>query len=169
MQYYTKKIDSDTIKSMLESHQKWLITKGEEGEEADFSDMVLSYTNFSAADLSNVSFSRSYLYNVNLSGTNLAGANMYRTCLIESNLENANLTGAFLAQSNLSGSNLTRACFIRAKLYGADLRDVIINDTNFTEASMHEIRLDTKHISGLCLQEHYAILIDGKNKHRKYH
>jgi len=80
---------------------------------------------------------RADLSGVNLKNTNLEGVTFFQVNLEGANLEGANLSKSLLTYSDLSGANLTGA-----NLTGAIGRDVVLKNTNFTNAILFDISID---------------------------
>ncbi len=87
-------MDTNELSKILESHKKWLLSNGKEGNRADLSRADLSRANLSRANLSRADLSRA-----NLCGANLCGADLSRANLCGADLCGADLCGADLSQS----------------------------------------------------------------------
>ena len=106
------------IKDVLESHRKWVESKGELGERADLQDAFLQQAD---------------LHDANLEGANLRGARLSVSDLMRVNLTDADLSGADLWMSDMKDARLDRA-----NLRGANLAEV----TNLTPAQVRGALLD---------------------------
>ena len=102
----------------LRAHQKWL--KGEDGDQADLSEMDLSGIDLSGMDLSMI-----YLNDCDLTGANLRGSSF---C-------GADFRGANLSGADLYGDDLTHAVLEGANLEGANLDGVRLDNADLTDAS----------------------------------
>lgn len=96
----------EKLQTILDQHQLWVSSGGQQGQRA-----CLSGTNLSGTDLSYANLSKAYLI-----GANLSHANMTRA-----NLLGANLSGATLFYTGLFGASLLDADLSDANLSGADL------------------------------------------------
>jgi hypothetical protein len=116
---------------------------------ASLSQINLSYTDMTEADLS-----RASLYGANFSYANLnrayfIGADLRDADFTWANLEETYLSGANLSRANLSGANLKDVDLSRANLCGADLRGANFDGANFMGAifsdnTFGDIRWDEK-------------------------
>ena len=96
----------------------------------------LAATDYACIDLSNhnlqfIDFTDAWLEQVNFSGCDLTGADFTGAVLARANFTGANLNGA-----NFSKANLGKASFLNADLAFAKLDGAIVNDTDFTGASL---------------------------------
>jgi len=114
--YKMRDISAEKLIKILEEHEKWHSTDGEEGERANLSDVDLSGANLSDVDLSGANLSR-----VNLSGANLSGAKFCEADLRGADLSDADLRGTDFFRADLSEANLSEADLRGAMLYSADL------------------------------------------------
>ena len=103
-----RKVSEEELKRIRTDHEKWLVTKGEKGTQADLS-------------------------NANLRGANLQGANLFGANLQGANLIGANLQGAHLRDANLQGANLRIANFKEADLIGANLQEADLRDAKLSD------------------------------------
>ncbi len=83
--------------------------------------------NFVEANLHGVEFSNSSLRDAEFEGANLTAATF----------RNANLTGANFTRANLEGADLVQANLTQADLRGANLTDILVGQTNFSEAKVN--------------------------------
>jgi len=116
-----RRLSETQLKQTLEAHQKWIVSKGEEGGVAD-----LSFTDLEGADLSNG----------DLNHAKLKGSNLKRANLSCSNLEEADLGCA-----NLGCANLKKAILMGAILKDADIQDADFLGTEFAGADMSGAKL----------------------------
>ena len=136
------KIDQETLASILEQHQLWIESGGENGKRADLygKDLIgvkLGRANLRRANLRRANLRRAKLYGADLYGANLDGADLYEADLDEANLCRASLIGA-----NLIGASLIETKLDGADLCGANLRGAMIEGTSFDEANLDEANLD---------------------------
>ena len=85
------------LNHILDQHQKWVHTGGEEGEQADFSN----------ADLKHACLREALLIQANFSNANLRYADLQGAMLMKSNFNGAILTGANLTGASLWGTDLS--------------------------------------------------------------
>ena len=117
-------ISPEELRSILESHKKWLA--GEGGERANLRKAYLRGANLSGANLRKANLrkadlSGAYLIGANLSGAYLSGADLRKADLRKAYLSGADLSGADLSGADLRGANLRKAYLSGADLSGADL------------------------------------------------
>ena len=147
MENNNTKIDQETLASILEQHQLWIESGGENGKRADLYGKDLIGMKLGRANLRRANLRRAKLYGADLYGANLDGADLYEADLYEANLCRASLIGANLIGANLIGANLIGASLIETKLDGADLcganlRGAIIEGTSFDEVNLDGANLD---------------------------
>jgi len=136
------KIDQETLASILEQHQLWIESGGENGKRADLygNDLIgvkLGRANLRRANLRRANLRRAKLYGADLYGANLDGADLYEADLDEANLCRASLIGA-----NLIGASLIETKLDGADLCGANLRGAMIEGTSFDEVNLDGANLD---------------------------
>ncbi len=151
-----RQISESELREILKKHQEWLVSGGKEGERADLSDADLSGADLSYANLRGAKLIGANLREAKLIGANLREAKLSRAKLIGANLREAKLIGANLreaklSEANLSGANLSGANLSGAHLSGAHLRetiftDAIIDNTNFSKATLRRTKLQTARI-----------------------
>jgi hypothetical protein len=129
-----RKVNSEDLQSILDSHAEWVKTNGKKGERADLGGADLRTADLLEADLRAADLNRANLVNsdllrVNFNQANLHEANLRVADLREANLRRANLHGADLRQANLRGADLTLA-----NLRGADLKGAIITEQQISTA-----------------------------------
>ena len=115
-------MDQQQLRQILDNHQLWLKSGGEQGKRAD-----LRGADLRGEDLRGANLQQAYLQGANLLGAELQGANLQRVNLLGADLQEADLRWANLLEANLQGANLRgadlRAANLqRANLRGADLR-----------------------------------------------
>ena len=125
------------LAEILKQHKIWTVSKGVNGERA----------NFSGSNLSGADLSKAFLFDADLSRAVLHGAN----------LSEANLSGADLTDAYLSGADLSRAVLHGADLSGADLIDAYLIGADLSRAILHGADLDDGNLSGADLSEAYLI------------
>ena len=136
------KIDQETLASILEQHQLWIESGGENGKRADLygKDLIgvkLGRANLRRANLRRANLRGAKLYGADLYGANLDGADLYKADLDEANLCRASLIGA-----NLIGASLIETKLDGADLCGANLRGAMIEGTSFDEVNLDGANLD---------------------------
>ena len=125
-------MDQQQLRQILDNHQLWLKSGGEQGKRADLRGANLRGANLLEANLREA----------NLRGANLRGAN----------LQGANLEGANLEGANLEGANLVVADLLGADLQEADLREADLLGANLLEANLLEANLQRADLRGADLQ-----------------
>ena len=131
------KIDQETLASILEQHQLWIESGGENGKRADLYGKDLIGVKLGRANLRRANLRRAKLYGADLYGANLDGADLYEADLDEANLCRASLIGA-----NLIGASLIETKLDGADLCGANLRGAMIEGTSFDEVNLDGANLD---------------------------
>lgn len=106
------------LRQTLDAHQKWVESRGGEGEKAD-----LRFTDLRGADLSHRVLSLADLQGADLSGANLEEARLDNVNLMDSDLKGAILTGARLENANLQGAD-----FLGREFAGADMAGVKLSE-----------------------------------------
>lgn len=110
-----EQIAREKLAVILEQHQKWVESHGQEGERAD-----LSGADLKGGDLPGVNLQAALLRKANLRGADLLLADLQGACLMQANLEGANLLGTGFQQANLQGATLEGATgLLPGKLAGA--------------------------------------------------
>ena len=142
MENNNTKIDQETLASILEQHQLWIESGGENGKRADLygKDLIgmkLGRANLRRANLRRANLRRAKLYGADLYGANLDGADLYEADLDEANLCRASLIGA-----NLIGASLIETKLDGADLCGANLRGAMIEGTSFDKVNLDGANLD---------------------------
>ena len=134
MEQTYKKIDMETVVSMLKDHQLWLSSGGKEGKQAVFTGYDLSgldsdyaearyivppfwEKNLSKIDLSYSNLSGLYFREVNLSQADFRGANLKNTHFYWATLFDADFSGADISEANIEESSLVQANLTKADLF----------------------------------------------------
>ncbi len=116
------KITGQKLAAILEQHQKWVQSQGQEGERADLSDADLE-----GADLPGANLQGAVLRKANLKEADLLLADLQGACLMQANLPGANLLGTELREADLQGATLEGATGLLAgKLAGANLFEAVL-------------------------------------------
>lgn len=107
---------------------------------ASFLMSIVTYADFTNADLSGANFRRavlahSDLTHANLTGADLQSAELRNTTLHQTNFTNAILISAILHDGDLSTAILRGADFTEAGLLSAKLRNVDLRGANFSDAN----------------------------------
>ncbi len=119
------------IAGILDAHQTWLDTNGQDGEKARFEGADLSGADLAGANLVNAS-----LRGANLTDSDCSGAQMTSAEMRRANLSGAQLTGADLSYATLRHVNLTLADLSGASLVGADLAGATFAKANVKQADL---------------------------------
>ena len=139
----------ENINKLLEDHHLWVISKGEQGKQADLSGMDLMGINVKNLHLKGIIMSDANLSESNFNCVNLSGAKLNNTNLTGSQLNGVNLNNADLTGANLSGANLASALvemgtkylpqsgliytdLINADMTGANLAKAILASANLS-------------------------------------
>jgi uncharacterized protein YjbI with pentapeptide repeats len=101
------------------------------------SELDLSFSNLSGANLSGADLSYANLQEADLSGADLSKSDLSRAYLRAANLSRADLRKADLRTANLSGADLSEANLLKADLSGADL-----SGANLSRADLREVQYD---------------------------
>jgi len=126
-----KRGPSVDIAGILDAHQIWLDTNGQDGEKARFEGTDLSGADLAGANLVNAS-----LRGANLSDSDCNGAQMTSAEMRRANLSGARLSGADLSYATLRHANLTLADLSGASLVGADLAGATFAKANVKQADL---------------------------------
>ena len=140
-------ITKEELKKALDSHKLFLITNGEEGKIANFSNTNLSGADLrgaylSYANLDGAEISYADLRGADLSYANLSEANLFNANLREGNLFNADLRGAYLSYAYLSGADLGNTNLRGADLDGADLGNANLRGADLRGADIESVISD---------------------------
>jgi len=119
------------LNKILELHNLWVLSHGDNGTQANLLD----------ANFSNMDFSGANLKDADLTDANLFGANLQ--C---ANLRRANLAGINLAKANLSGADLSNADLYGADLSGADLHAAVLSEANIKYAGLFQTNLQNANL-----------------------
>lgn len=133
-------IPPEAFNDILQAHQSWLKSKGQNGQRAD-----LSQAGLVDADLPGANLEEANLQNAELASANLSGANLSRANLSGANLERAvlrgtNLSGALFGKANLQRADLSGANLEEASLGGANLQHACLAHAQFRDANLHQAR-----------------------------
>jgi len=88
-----KKLTQIELNQVLQQHELWLETSGDQGARGDLSHINLSGANLFCTNLSGVDLSHAQLSGANLYDTSLSGVDLSHTQLTRANLSHADLTG----------------------------------------------------------------------------
>lgn len=121
------------LREILDLHQKWVDTKGQDGQQAQLYQQQLVNIDFyrenlRGVDLKESNISQSSFRRAILKEADLADTNLQHTQMNLVDLQYANLEGADLRYANLQNANLTGANLKHANLFGADLRGAILDN-----------------------------------------
>ncbi|MDO5069329.1 MAG: pentapeptide repeat-containing protein [Neisseria zoodegmatis] len=137
-----EKLTPEEIQKILEEHELWLDSDGNEGKRAD-----LSGKNLEGANLKGVNLKEALCLSANLIGVNLVEANLEKAALISTNLMEANLEKA-----NLKGVDLGDAILERANLLSANLEDSYLGYVKFEGATLRESNLRNAYLRSAKLE-----------------
>jgi len=117
-----REIAPEQLAVILEQHEKWVESHGQEGEQADLSRAELAET-----DLTGVNLHQAILRKANLRGADLLLADLRGACLMQADLQGANLLGTDLREANLQGATLEGATGLLVnKLAGSNLFGAVL-------------------------------------------
>ncbi len=133
------KIGDYNFQNLIDLHEIWVKTDGEQGEQLKISDLDLH-----GCDLSNVNLFRASLTNCDLSqsklsGVNLWGANLTGSVFWKSDLSNSILIGAFAKDADMSNADLKNSCTWGADFHNANFRSVNISNCDMSYSNFDEI------------------------------
>ena len=132
-------------------------------------DNIISYADFSQANLSDADLSEAFLAKANFTNADLKGANFKNSNLTNAIFNGANLHKADLRRSDLSGADLNHSCLNYAKLRDSIISSETLLDhkwqvvyailsycpydstNNFSEADLSEIELSEVDLRGINL------------------
>lgn len=110
------------LESVLEKHQQWLDSKGQQGRRADLSKANLEGASFKGANLNNAFFQEANIKGVDFQGADLSDSNFHAALVSDAHfsqakLQRADLTGAIGLQPwQLAGTDLCHATLPEALL-----------------------------------------------------
>ena len=163
-----KKIDMETVVSMLKDHQLWLSSGGKEGKQAVFtgydlsgldsdyaearyvvppfweknlSKINLSYSNLSGLSFREVNLSQADFRGANLKNTRFYWANLFEADFSGADISEANIEESSLVQANLTKANLFKTDMAYSRLSGVDLQDANCQKTNFRHTKLQGANL----------------------------
>lgn len=170
MEQTYKKIDMETVVSMLKDHQLWLSSGGTEGKQAVFTGYDLSgldsdyaearyivppfwEKNLSKIDLSYSNLSGLYFREVNLSqadfrGANLKNAHFYQATLYKADFSGADISEAYIEESSLNQANLTKTDLSKTRIAYSHLEDANLQDANCRETNFQRAQLRGANLHG---------------------
>lgn len=105
--------------------------KGSKGEQATFTDKIISELNFTGLNFTYGNFARTIGYNVNFENCNLR-----HVAGVDSEFENSNFANADLQFADFSRSNMKNCNFKFADLSGADFENCDLTGSDFTGAKL---------------------------------
>jgi uncharacterized protein YjbI with pentapeptide repeats len=121
--------DTATLADRIEAHERWVSTKGKEGQRADLSGLDLS-----GVELNQVDLREANLEGVILTGAKLRGANFSKALLMRANLERTDLRDADFSHARMNGIDLSGASLEQAQFRGARLRDADLRNIDLSTA-----------------------------------
>lgn len=156
------------LSRILDEHQKWRDSGGQEGSRAALADASLAFAELAKADLSGAvlsgaDFTGADLAGAVLRGAQCAGIDFYGANLAGADLNGADLSGAdcykaVLSEASLKGANLTLAILAMADLSGADLSRADLGGADLSFATLDRARLYLTRINGARL---YGVSLSG--------
>jgi hypothetical protein len=137
---------SDTeVVLLLEDHQKWLESKGQESFR-----LSLCRANLERADLVEANLRDASLPEANLRGADLLLADLRGSCLIQANLQDANLSGARFHGANLQYAQLRGATgLLMEQLAGANLFAAVLPEPLSESEEVSEMDRISRQVLGL--------------------
>ena len=165
MEQTYKKIDMETVVSMLKDHQLWLSSGGKEGKQAVFTGYDLSgldsdyaearyivppfwEKNLSKIDLSYSNLSGLYFREVNLSQADFRGANLKNTHFYWATLFDADFSGADISEANIEESSLVQANLTKADLFKTGITYSYLENANLQDANCQETNFRSTQLQG---------------------
>jgi uncharacterized protein YjbI with pentapeptide repeats len=157
------------LPELLQRHERWVASKGHEGEQLDLSGFDLrSAPPLAGAELAALRANDSVFFGLDLSGIGLQAAQLdgadLRSCNLQgADLRGISLKGARLTNANLRGcrlgalvvnddhtmlSRLDKAILRNADLRGADLSRAVLRGADLTNANLLGAVLDDAEIEG---------------------
>ena len=134
------------IQPILDEHQLWLSSRGDQGKRATLDEADLHGGTLSGMDLTNAGFRDADLTDTDCRGTVFASADLRRADLSGSDLTEANLSVANLriatlrlcklGEASLRGADLAGACLTGAVLENTDFSGAIMLDTDIRDADL---------------------------------
>jgi uncharacterized protein YjbI with pentapeptide repeats/DNA-binding NarL/FixJ family response regulator len=136
------------IAGILDAHQTWLDSNGQDGEKARLENADLAGADLAGANLANAS-----LRGANLSDSDCSGAMLNSAELRRANLSGAQLSGADMSYAAMRHANLTLADMSEATLVGADLAGAQFAKANLAQADLTRASLLGADLADADLQE----------------
>lgn len=140
-------MDHSKIKEILDAHKVYVDSNGLDGEKACFIDANLNSYRFSEIDLSYVDFS-----NANLSGAAFNRCVLRRAIFTGANMQNirvlSDMEGAYLAKVNLKNAILSHSKLKHVHLNNTSVEGATLVDTDLTGAYLYETDLRKTNLSG---------------------
>lgn len=165
-----KKIDMETVVSMLKDHQLWLSSGGKEGKQAVFTgydlsgldsdyaearyvvppfwEKNLSKIDLSYSNLSGLSFRKVILSQADFRGANLKNANFYQATLYKADFSGADISEAYIEESSLNQANLTKADLSKTRIDYSHLEDTNLQDANCQKTNFRHTKLQGANLRG---------------------
>lgn len=143
-------ITQDDLKIMHAKHTLWTYDQG--GEEANFSDCLLSGLDMSHMQFNGVNFSGALLENVNMcssgvcfgvfQGARFVGCKMTGICAEEADFNGATFEDCNIKQGHLAHSNFAHVQFLDTDLWMADMHSCCIEGTNIADTDTTGVNLN---------------------------
>lgn len=124
------------IQPILDEHQLWLRSRGDQGKRVSLDKADLHGGTFSGTDLTNAGFRDADLSDSDCRGTVFASADLRRADLSGADMTEANLSVANLRMATLRLCKLGEAALRGADLAGACLTGAVLENTDFSGAIM---------------------------------
>lgn len=125
-------MDTRQIEEILERHQRWLDTAGQEGAQADFRGADLRGYYFFSRNLRHVDFRGG-----NLRRTRFIGSDMYGANFRKADLTLASLYRTILCQADFREAAVRETLFRSSDLSWADFRATDLRGTVFTGSNLY--------------------------------
>ena len=165
-----KKIDMDTVISMIKDHHLWLSSGGKEGKQAVFTgydlsgldsdyaearyvvppfwEKNLSKIDLSYSNLSGLSFRKVILSQADFRGANLKNAHFYQATLYKADFSGADISEAYIEESSLNQANLTKTDLSKTRIAYSHLEDANLQDANCRETNFQRAQLRGANLHG---------------------
>jgi uncharacterized protein YjbI with pentapeptide repeats len=125
-----REISEEELEKILDDHEIWLATEGEEGTNAELMGYDLKEANFSGRKLRKI-----FVESSDLRGQKFIDFDLKETLFLEVNFQ-----GATFWNSDMSGANFQRSDLSNAKLWRAKLNDANLSDVNLQNSELHYIK-----------------------------
>lgn len=156
-------LSHDELRRMLAEHERYNVSEGKEGQQADLSGYLVEDFDFSGLDLSDILHARVSvftrcrfvgcdLYGVSFSGSSAIGADFREAILVKAEFYEADVSGACF-----DGAKMVRAEFIEANLRGATFRHADLHNSTISKCDLTNAIFDGAELE-------YSALRDNKEE-----